>query len=127
MRSPSAHSPTANVRDTRFTFLRLYTGVRHQGMSKRTIGCIYGIIALYTFAPILCILFCSAVSTLTGIHLEQGPVYFLGVDVAGLLTTIGTCGWYAMVTLPTGLIAMAAFTFLWIVLLVLQKRGVGKA
>jgi hypothetical protein len=87
-------------------------------MTKRKIIFTYCLIALYSVAPILCILISSAVATAAGSQLDESgahPTYVLGVDVGEILSAMFVCGWFTMVTVPTGLIAMLVFTVIWVV------------
>jgi hypothetical protein len=87
-------------------------------MTTRKIIITYCLIILYSVAPILCVLISSAVAAAAGSRLDEGgshPTYILGVDVGGILAVMFVCGWFTLVTVPTGLIAMLVFTIFWVV------------
>ena len=86
-------------------------------MSDRVFGmrrnfALFVFILLYTIAPILSVLLSSAIASTLGCELNEGDVHpcnCFGMNIGGLLTTMFVSGWLALVTLPTGLIAMIAF------------------
>ena len=82
-------------------------------MSTRKRVIIYCLIGLYSVAPILCASIAEGVASATGCRLDETslhPCVVLGVDVGGLLNMMMLCGWFMIVTVPTGLLAMLVFT-----------------
>ena len=87
-------------------------------MTTRKIIFTYCLIFLYSVAPILCVLISSVVASAAGSRLDEGgshPTYVLGVDVGGVLYALFVCGWFMLLTVPTGFIAMLIFTIIWVV------------
>lgn len=94
-------------------------------MSAKKIILIYCLIVLYSVAPILCVIISSGIALATGSQLDESgshPCIICGVDVGGILVTMFVCGWFSLVTIPTGLLAMLAFTVVWIILRIRAKR-----
>src|SRR5690349_4635195 len=92
--------------------------VRRHSMTTRKIIWGYCLITLYSVAPILCVLISSGIASATGSRLDEAGAHLciiLGVDVGGVLAAMFVCGWFMLVTIPTGLIAMLIFTIVWIV------------
>jgi hypothetical protein len=82
---------------------------------------IYALLALYTVAPILSVLTASGVASLAGAKLDEGashPCIILGHDFGDLLYTMFLFGWFALLTVPSGLLAMLVFT-----IILLVRRG----
>lgn len=74
--------------------------------------------ALYTFGPILGMLLSTAVAGWAGCELNEGGIYpcvVLGVDIGAGLNFLFVLTWFALVTLPTGLIAGGAALVFWLV------------
>jgi len=46
----------------------------------------------------------------------------LGMDVGGILATMFVSGWYAFVTIPTGLAALVVFTIVLVVVRAVGRR-----
>jgi len=79
----------------------------------RKIVFVYAALALYALAPILSALLAGAIASATGARLDEGnshPCIILGHDFGGLLYALFVVFWLAIVTLPTGLLAIVAFT-----------------
>ncbi len=78
---------------------------------RRTFA-IFVLIVLYTIAPVLSVLLASLIANSLGCRLDEGDVHpckCLGVNIGEPLYVMGVAGWLALVTLPTGLIAMITF------------------
>lgn len=93
-------------------------------MTARIVIWGYVFLILYTISPILSVLISSAIAGALGAQLDEGsqhPAYLLGVDIGGLLSMMFVMGWLALVTIPTGLIALVAFTIAWPLALLAKK------
>jgi hypothetical protein len=70
---------------------------------------IYLWILLYMVAPILSVVVAATIAKATGSRLDEGdshPCFVLGIDIGGLLYDMGVAGLFALITIPTGLIAI---------------------
>jgi hypothetical protein len=93
-------------------------------MTARAIFWVYVLLILYTLAPVLSVLISSGIAMALGAQLDEAnnhPAYLLGVDIGGLLSVMFVLGWLALVTIPTGLIALVVFTIAWPASLVARK------
>jgi hypothetical protein len=73
----------------------------------------YAVLALYTVAPILSVFIASGVASHAGAKLDEGeahPCIILGHDFGELLHAMFVFGWLALLTVPSGLLAMLVFT-----------------
>jgi hypothetical protein len=71
------------------------------------IGC--GIIVLWVSWPMISVFVAAVIASAWGCPLDEGgahPCVVLGLDIGGLLYSMGVMGWLFIVTLPTGLIAL---------------------
>jgi hypothetical protein len=85
---------------------------------KSFILSIYGLIGLLTTAPVLSAILATLVAHLAGAQLSEAQVHpcvVLGVDLGPLLCGMFVFSWLGVVTLPMGLTAAMAFTFLVVV------------
>jgi hypothetical protein len=102
--------------------------LRTMNMKKyiQNIGAAYFWIVLYTIAPILCVLIASGIAYVTGSRLDEGnahPSIILGVDIGSLLYFLFVSGWFMLLTIPTGLLALLIITIIWIVQKYKEKNG----
>ena len=70
------------------------------------------LIVLYTIAPILSVLLAGIMANSLGCKLDEGQArqcMCLGIDIGRPLYALGVAGWLALVTLPTGLLAMIVY------------------
>ena len=70
---------------------------------------IYFWILLYMVAPILSVLVASGIANVTGSRLDEGdphPCIILGVDIGVPLYCMLVAGWFVLITIPTGLLAI---------------------
>jgi hypothetical protein len=84
----------------------------------------YGLIILYTLAPVLSVLISSGIATALGAKLDESqthPAYLLGINIGGLLSIMFIAGWLALITIPTGLLALVVFTIVWPISLAAKK------
>jgi hypothetical protein len=82
-------------------------------LSPRGIFIVYLVLVLFTVAPILSVAIAGAVARFCGCRLDEGgphPCILWGVDVGGLLYCMGVAGWFMLLTLPLGALAILAFT-----------------
>jgi hypothetical protein len=69
-------------------------------------------IGLYTIGPILCVVAASLLAGALNCRLDESgvhPCLCMGVDIGGLLYPLFVMGWLALITFPTGPLAMFAF------------------
>ncbi len=70
---------------------------------------LFALIVLYSIGPILSVLFVTVVANALGCQVDEGgvhPCLCCGVDIGRLLHSMGVLGWLALVTLPTGAMAL---------------------
>jgi hypothetical protein len=92
-------------------------------MRKRWILLGYGVILLWMLWPLLSILVAGGIASAGNCQLDEGSVHpcvVLGRDLGETLYTLFVLGWFSLITLPTGGIALAVFT---VVVLVLVSRA----
>jgi hypothetical protein len=86
---------------------------------------VYLVLLLFTFFPILCILFVSGVANACGCRVDEGAVHpcvVLGVDIGAALYTLGVMGWLIFFTFPLGCLTIFACTIFVIVEYVLSRQ-----
>jgi len=96
-------------------------------MSRRKIVIIYLVLLLYTFAPLLCALTASGIAQATGSTIDESgshPCIILGHDIGPLLGSMFVCGWFSLITLPSGGLSLICFT---ISILISRARARRKA
>jgi hypothetical protein len=84
-------------------------------MTARKTLMIYLALLAWTLAPIFSVLLAGFIADLTGSTLNESgahPFIILGFDIGGLLYSMFVFGWFAMLTLPTGGLALLIFSFL---------------
>lgn len=91
---------------------------------RRPVGVmtVYLLIGLYTVAPLLSVLAALAIASATGSQLDEGgphPAVVFGIDIGHALYTMFVLGWLSFFTIPTGLLALVAYT-----IVLLAWRGV---
>ena len=80
---------------------------------RHIIFLIYLVLLLYTFAPVLCVLACASIASHYGCQVDEAnvhPCIVHGRDIGGLLYDLGVSGWFMLVTIPTGALALLIFT-----------------
>ncbi|MCE2754287.1 MAG: hypothetical protein LW720_20710 [Pirellula sp.] len=78
-------------------------------MKTKNIIIAYVIIILYTIAPILSVMIASSIAQATGSQLDEGgahPCIVFGFDIGGTLAIMFVMGWFALVTIPTGILSL---------------------
>jgi hypothetical protein len=68
---------------------------------KRQPLLVFGLLVLYTFGPFLCVLVGATIAHLMGIRVDES---------GGLLYALCMAGWLALITIPTGLLAILVNT-----------------
>ena len=74
---------------------------------------IYAAILLYTAAPIICVLIASGLASAFGCRVDESgkqPCMAFGRDIGGLLVNLFVSGWFMLVTIPTGGLALLIYT-----------------
>lgn len=90
---------------------------------------IFMLIVLYTIGPILCVLLCTLIANTLGCQVDEGNVHpcnCLGVDIGGPLYALGMMGWFALITLPTGVLALIVYFAVLLVLKLTKKSDAAK-
>ena len=85
----------------------------------------YLVLLLFTFFPILCILFVSGIANACGCRVDEGAVHpcvVVGIDIGPALYTLGVMGWLIFFTFPLGCLAILAYTIFAIVEWFLARR-----
>lgn len=73
------------------------------------------LILLIGFAPVLSVLFTSAVARIGDCQVNEAfvqPCVILGIDLGGLLYFTGVMGWFMLLSLPGGTIALAVWALI---------------
>ncbi len=86
---------------------------------------IFVVIVLYTVGPLLSALLASSIAIALDCDLDEGSVHpcnCYGVDLGGLLYSMGTMGWLSLVTLPTGFGAIVVF-LIWVAATAIGPKG----
>lgn len=74
----------------------------------KAIGC--GIILLWMFSPMIPVFIASAIASRCDCKLNEGgarPCIVFGRDIGGTLYRMFVMGWFSLLTIPTGLLALA--------------------
>ena len=82
-------------------------------MKKHLIILIYLVLVLFTTAPILSVMAAAIIARACGAQLDEGsehPCIVFGHDIGLLLYDMFVAGWFMLITLPVGLVAILGFT-----------------
>ena len=82
-------------------------------MKKSAVIFVYLALLLFTTAPILSVTAASAIAHSCGARLDEGDVHpciLWGHDIGPLLYDMFVSGWFMLITIPVGAIAILAFT-----------------
>lgn len=82
-------------------------------MNGKMIVLVYGGLLLYMLLPLISVVVAKGIAHVAGAQLDEGsahPCVILGMDIGGLLYAMCMLGWLMIVTLPTGLLAVAGFS-----------------
>ena len=74
---------------------------------------VYGIIVSWMIFPLVCVLIAAAISVIFGCTVTESssqPCIVFGVDMGRMLHVLAVMGWLGIITLPSGLIALALYT-----------------
>ena len=99
--------------------------VAHPALLKRPV-LVYTILLLYTVGPIVSMLAASAVAARFGCRLDEGSVHtcvVVGVDLGGTLYFMAVSAWFALVTLPSGGLALIGYTVALVVFLIVRRKA----
>jgi hypothetical protein len=69
---------------------------------------------LFAFAPIASVVLCTAIANTYGCKVDEGslhPCIVNGHDYRELLYSLGVMGWFMLVIIPVGLVALLAGWF----------------
>ena len=87
---------------------------------------VYSGLLLYTVLPLLCVLVAGAIANHFGCRLDESgahPCIVGGSDWGGTLITLAVAGWFMLVTIPTGAIAIILYTVALLIAKASAKRG----
>jgi hypothetical protein len=91
-------------------------------MTKRIMFILLIVILSYTIGPILIGLIGAIIATIGSCQVDEGSVHpciLLGMNLGGLLYRVGLMPWLALITIPTGEIALGVWgimaSLIWIV------------
>ena len=85
----------------------------------------YLLLALFTAAPLISAFTAEYVAKAYGSKVDEAgshPCYIHGVDVREVLSIMFTAGWFAMLTIPIGCIAILVYTIQQLARLFSRKR-----
>jgi hypothetical protein len=88
------------------------------------------LILVLALLPVASVLLSSVVADAAGCRLDEGgfhPCVILGADWGGVLGTMFVLGWLALVTLPLGAVALAAWAVAAVLLWLKGRRGGARA
>ena len=79
--------------------------------------------AILTFAswPVLSVVAASSIASMQGCSLNEGnpqPCSLAGIDISGLLYSMGVNGWYGVATVPIGALALLIWLLIAIEMLI---------
>jgi membrane-associated phospholipid phosphatase len=75
---------------------------------------IYGLVILYTVAPILSVCVVAVIAGVCGCKVDEGgphPCIIFGMDIGPLLCQMGVLGWLMFVTVPSGLFVLSVLNY----------------
>jgi len=98
-------------------------------MSRQTVGFLLRavFIILLGAAPVISVVIASGIASSLGCKLDEGdphPCPFHGVDLGDTLYSMFVAGWFGLVTVPLGAIALVILLVAWIIVTAMrwQKR-----
>ena len=77
----------------------------------------YAAIALVAGAPVISVIFTMIVANANGCVVHEGdatPCVVMGTDIGEALYVTGMMGWFALATIPMGVIAFVLWTVTWL-------------
>jgi hypothetical protein len=75
----------------------------------------YGSIFLWMFLPMIPVAIASAIAWFCGSQLDEGgphPCILFGRDIGGMLSDMAMMGWFGLLTLPSGFLALIIFNII---------------
>ncbi len=87
-------------------------------MSRQKTFWIYLLLVLFSSAPLLLVFLSIGIANMQGCTLDEGGSHLcklFGGDIGETLYMGFVMGWFSLITLPTGLLAIAGFTIYTIV------------
>jgi hypothetical protein len=88
----------------------------------------YILLALFTAAPIISVLAAEGIAAAYGSKVDEAgshPCFIRGVDVGTILSVMFTAGWFALITIPVGCIAILVYTIKQVAGLFSRKKHEG--
>jgi hypothetical protein len=88
---------------------------------------ILALILLWIIWPIIPVAIAGSIATANGCQLNEGTINSCiveGREVGDTLYTLGMAGWFMLVTIPTGLLALAIFLLLLLIEWIVVRRRV---
>ena len=67
---------------------------------------------VYTMAPVISVLASMHVAKALGCPLDEANIYpcnCMGIEIGGLLTVMFVAGWFALITIPTGVLGIVGY------------------
>ena len=99
-------------------------------MNRRQMAWWLFAILLFTCWPVLSVVAASSIATMQGCALNEGnpqPCSIVGMDVSGLLYSMGVMGWYGLATVPLGALALLIWLLLALGMLMRHWRARGSS
>lgn len=97
-------------------------------MTRRLMALWLFAILLFAGFPVLSVVAATAIAGMQGCALNEGnpqPCAISGIDVSGLLYSMGFMGWYGLVTVPLGALALLIWLLTAIGMLMSKWRARG--
>jgi hypothetical protein len=92
-------------------------------MTRRVkVAACYGVIVLWTFLPMVPVVVASVIASACGCKLDEGRAHtciVLGKDIGGMLYNMEVMGWFCLLTVPSGFLALIVFT----VMIIKEGKG----
>ncbi|CAN5872248.1 hypothetical protein BH24DEI2_BH24DEI2_15000 [soil metagenome] len=86
---------------------------------------VYVALLLYTVGPVLSVVIASAVAYRYGCRLDESQAHIClvgGWDAGATLYAMSVSAWLALVTLPSGALALLGYTVLLVIFLVVSRK-----
>ena len=86
---------------------------------------VYAALLLYTVGPVLSVMIASAVASRYGCRLDESQAHTClvgGWDAGATLYAMSVSAWFALVTLPSGGLALLTYTVLLVILATSRKK-----
>ena len=99
--------------------------VAHPALLKRPV-LVYTVLLLYTVGPVVSMLVASAVATRFGCRLDESGSHtcvVAGLELGETLYFMAVSAWFALVTLPSGGLALIGYTVALVIFLVVRRKA----